>query len=136
MLTADLVVTDSGTATKPGAVGAKTFSLVGPQGEKNLRRIAATATTTPEECIIAHSISGAGFKKRIRSQVRFDIRFNNADTSLTGGVIPSASGYFVLDRPEQSAGIITDAVLQTLAGRVIDVLTVSGQFAKLLNTEA
>jgi hypothetical protein len=136
MLTADLTVTDSGSATKPGAEGAKVYALVASLvNDKTLRRIAANATTVPHELAIQHSLSGSGYKQRCRSVVRLDLRRLDTDTTLTGGVIPSVSGYFVLDRPIQSNGYITTAHIQTIVGGVIDVLTVSGQLDKLLNLE-
>jgi hypothetical protein len=137
MLTADLTVTDSGTATKPGALGAKVFALVASLvNDKTLRRIAATATTVPNEMSVQHSLTGAGFKQRCRTVVKFEIRRLDTDTSLTGGVIPSATIYQVIDRPIQSNGYITTAHLQSLQGQLTDAILASGAFDKLLNMEA
>jgi hypothetical protein len=137
MLTSDLVVTDSGSATKPGALGAKTFALVAALiNDKTLRRIAATALTTPQELSIQHTLSGTGFKQRCRTATRYDFRRLDTDTSLTGGIIPSFSVYNVIDRPVQSNGYITQAHIETGIGSLIDVFTVAGQLAKLLNLES
>jgi hypothetical protein len=68
--------------------------------------------------------------------VRVDLQVVNTDLADTGGVVPSASAYFVLDRPLSSGGAIATTDLGDLTGYVVDVLTVSGQFAKLLNQEA
>jgi len=137
MLTPDLVITDSGSVTKPGAEGAKTYAQVAsPLDGKTLRRIAANATTIPHEVTISHTLSGSAFKQRCRTLVRADLTRLDTDTSLTGGVTPSAAGYFVLDRPIQSNGYITSAHLDTLMSVVVDILLVSGQWAKLLNREA
>lgn len=137
MLTSDLVVTDSGSATKPGALGAKTFALVASLvNDKTKRRIAATATTTPQECTISHTLSGTGFKQRCRSLLRFDFQRLDTDIADTGGVTPTAAAYFVLDRPIQSAGAITTAHIQSLVGWIVDTLCVAGQLDKILNMEA
>jgi hypothetical protein len=137
MLTSDLVVTDSGSATKPGAEGAKTYALVASLvNDTTKRRIAANATTVPHELTVRHALSGSGFKQRCRSLVRFDLSRLDTDLDLTGGVVPTAACYLVLDRPIQSNGYITTAHLQTLVGAVVDVLCVSGQLDKILNMEA
>lgn len=137
MLTSDLVITDSGSVTKPGAEGAKTYALVASLIDgKTLRRIAANATTVPHELSISHTLSGSSFKQRCRTLIRADLRRLDTDTSLTGGVTPSAAFYGVLDRPIQSNGYITTAHLDTLMSAVVDTLLVSGQWAKLLNMEA
>lgn len=137
MLTSDLVITDSGSVTKPGAEGAKTYALVASLiNGKTLRRIAANATTVPHELSISHTLSGSGFKQRCRTLIRADVRRLDTDTSLTGGQTPSAAFYGVLDRPIQSNGYITTAHLDTIMSVVVDTLLVSGQWAKLLNMEA
>jgi hypothetical protein len=137
MLTSDLTVTDNGSATKPGAAGAKTYALVASLvNDQTLRRIAATASTTPQELRVQHSMSGSGFKQRIRSVIRRDYRRLDTDLDNTGGVIPSAAAYMVIDRPVQSNGYIVAADLENMVGSVIDVLCVAGQLAKLLNLEA
>lgn len=137
MFTSDLVITDSGSATKPGAVGALTYaSVLSHVIDRSKRRVAASATTTPRELSIAHTLSGTGFKQRCRSLIRYDFTRLDTDIADTGGVTPSASGQLVLDRPIQSGGFITTAHLQTIIGSLIDVLCVSGQLDKFLNMEA
>lgn len=138
MLTADLTVTSTGSKTSPGTASALTFALINPSSTANQtqRRVAATANTTPKTASIGHQLSGKGFNARCRSRVGFTYTDLTADPVVTGGVVPFAQGYFVLDRPLQSGGAITDAILGDLAGNVIDVLCASGQFAKLLNQEA
>jgi len=136
VLNNDLVITSNGAGNKPGATGAITFALVAALiNDKSLRREAATALTTPTELSVQHSISGSGFKARCRSVVRMDYRDLTQDTTLTAGVIPSASAYLVIDRPLQSAGKITDAILKRLIGSVLDVIMATGQLDKLLNQE-
>jgi hypothetical protein len=85
---------------------------------------------------VRHSMSGSGFRQRVRSVVRFDFTRLDTDIADTDGVTPSASAYVVLDRPVQSAGAITTAHLQSLVGWLVDAFCVSGQFDKILNLEA
>jgi len=137
MLTADLTLTDSGSATKPGALGAKVFAQVSSLiNDKTLRRIAATATTVPNELLVSHQSTGSGFKTRIRSLLKTSISRLDTDVSLTGGVTPSVSCQFVLDRPLQSNGYITTAHIQSLVGQLVDSILLSGHLDKILNLEA
>jgi hypothetical protein len=109
--------------------------VVSTEPTQSVRRIAATATTTRQELKIKHSERGAGYKARIRSEVRLDYQKLDQDTSLTGGVIPSESVYLVIDRPVQSGGAITDTITKNNIGAVLDVILTSGQLDKLLNLE-
>lgn len=137
MLTADLSVTDNGSVTNIGGVGALTFALVSSLlNGANKRRVAATAGTTPQEIDISHSQSGKGFSLRTRTLIKATQTFANADTSTTGGIIPSVSAYIVIDRPMNMGAIVTDQIVKNLAGQLIGVLVPSGQFAKLLNLES
>lgn len=137
MLTDPMTVTDSGSATKPGAEGAKVYALVASLvNNSTLRRIAASATTVPHELRVSHAVSGKGYSQRCRSVVRIDLKRLDTDPALTGGVVPSVAGYFVLDRPIQSNGYITTAHIQTIVGAVVDVLLASGNLDKILNLEA
>jgi len=137
MLTADLTLTDSGSVTKPGALGAKVFAQVSSLiNDKTLRRIQATATTVPNELLVSHQQTGTAFKTRIRSLLKTSISRLDTDVSLTGGVIPSMSCQFVLDRPRQSAGYITVAHIQSCVGQLVDALLLSGHLDKILNLEA
>lgn len=139
MLTADLSVTsNAGSITLPGSSGATTFAQITGTGNSSsiVRRVAATANTTPQTLTIGHTVNGTGFNQRCRSVVRMDYKAVNTDIADTGGVTPSASAYLVLDRPIQSGGAITDTVLKTLLGGLLHVLVASGQLDKLLNQEA
>lgn len=138
MLTADLTVVDSHAGlTLPGLLGSKVYAqITGPIGTQIVRRIAATANTTRQTLSIGHTLKGTGFNARVRTLVRHDYEKLDADVSLTGGVMPSSSCYFVMDRPLQSGGAITDAILTNNMAALVDVLLTSGQFAKLLNQEA
>jgi len=137
MLTADLTVTSNASSiTLPGSASATTFaSIASAVGSTTKRRVAATAGTTPQTLSIGHTKAGTGFKQRTRSVVRMDYLANNTDIADTGGVTPSASCYLVLDRPVQSGGAITDAILKTMLGGLLHVVLASGQLDKLLNEE-
>lgn len=140
MLTADLSVTDNGTPTNVGALGAKTYALVAnPSSGATKRRVAATANTTPQVLSVSHSVSGKGFQQRCRTVVRVDYSDLTADLTQetgTNGEVPKVSAYCVIDRPIISDGVITDAIVQNQVGAVIGVLLGSGNMAKLLNQEA
>lgn len=137
MLTADLSVTDNGTPTNVGALGAKTYAMVAnPSSGATKRRVAATANTTPQELSVSHTVSGTGFSQRCRTLVRHDYRDISADPENTGGEVPRISAYVVIDRPLNSGGVITDAIVQNSVGAVIGTLLGSGNMAKLLNQEA
>lgn len=138
MLTADLTVTsNAGTITLPGDTGATVFAqITGPSGASIKRKVAATANTTPEILTIGHTESGSGFKRRLRSMIKLENTFNNTDVADTGGVTPSFGFHCVLDRPIQSGGVITDAIVTRQIARVLHVLLASGQLTKFLNQEA
>jgi hypothetical protein len=137
MLTANLTVVDNHAAlTLPGALGSKVYNQIASAVQTEVwRRIAATANTTPQTILIGHKVTGVGFFQRIRSTVRTNYSDLTQDTTLTNGVIPSASVYTVIDRPTQSAGKITDAIVTNLVGAVCDVLLTSGNLAQILNQE-
>jgi hypothetical protein len=138
MLTADLSVTDNGTGlTNVGGAGALTFALVAnPADGSTLRRVAATASTTPQEIAISHSTSGKGLTKRNRTLVKATHTVVNVDTTTTGGVAPSASVYIVFDYPPNLSAHITDQIKKNLAGQIIGVIQPSGALAKLFNLES
>lgn len=138
MLTADLTVTSNASAiTLPGDTGATTFAqITGPSGNQIKRKVAATAGTTPEVLTIAHEETGKGFAKRTRSVAKIEYTANNTDIADTGGIVPSFSVGFTLNRPVNSAGAITDAILKRQIGRLLHVLLAAGQLDKFLNQEA
>lgn len=138
MLNADLTVTsNAGSITLPGDTGATVFAqIVGPSGNQIKRKVAATAGTTPEVLTTGHSETGTGYKRRIRSLVKLEYTANNTDIADTGGVTPSFSCHFVLDRPTQSGGAITDTIIKRQIGRLLHVILASGQLDKLLAQEA
>lgn len=137
MLTANLTVVDSHAGlTLPGALGSKVYNqIAGQQPNQVLRRIAATANTTPQTLLIGHQLTGKGFAARIRSTVRVNYSDLTKDLSLVGGIIPSSSVYLVIDRPVQSDGAITDTIVTNQVGACCDVFLTSGALAQLLNQE-
>lgn len=137
MLSANLTVVDSHSSlTLPGVLGSKVYNQVASVIANQLvRRIAATANTTPQELLIAHQVTGKGFDARIRSTVRSNYKDLTKDTADTGGVTPSCSAYMVWDRPVQSDGAITDAIITNCIAAVCDVILTSGALAQLLNQE-
>jgi len=137
MLSANLTVVDNhASLTLPGALGSKVYNQVATQiANQLLRRIAATANTTPQTLLIGHQVTGKGFAARIRSTVRANYQDLTKDLADTGGIIPSASVYNVIDRPVQSDGAITDAIITNMFGAICDVMLTSGAFAQILNQE-
>jgi len=138
MLTADQTLVDNrASVTLPGSLGSLVFAQVtGPSGQKIVRRIAATANTTPNTLTVSHALSGTGFKQRCRSLIRMDFERRDTDVAVTGNVVPSLSAYIVMDRPIQSGGFITVAHIKTMIGQLTDLLTVSGNLDKIINQEA
>jgi len=137
MLTSDLTVVDNhASLTLPGTLGSKVYNQVATVANNaSKRRIAATAGTTPQEIEISHEIKGTGFKARIRTMIRHKYTKVNQDTTLTEGVVPSASATLTFDRPVQSAGAITDVTFTDQIGALLDVVLTSGALAKILNQE-
>jgi hypothetical protein len=136
MLNNDLTVTPSGAGTKSGTLTAKVFALVASLvNNKTLRRISATALTTPQEVSVQHSLTGTGFKARVRTAIRYDYRDLTQDTTQTAGVVPSFAVYLVIDRPVQSAGKITEALIKDGVGALQDITMSGTQLTQLLNME-
>jgi hypothetical protein len=135
MLTNDLTVTDNGSGTKPGSVGALTYALRGTDLKGSTRSVAAVAATTPKILTIQHQDTGTGFNQRLRSVVKHSYKKLDSDLADTGGVTPSSSVHIVIDRPVNSGGAITTAVLKEQIGAVLDVIMAAGQLDKILNQE-
>jgi hypothetical protein len=138
MLSSDLTVVDShSSVTLPGLLGSKVYAqITGPSGQTIVRRIAATAGTTQQTLTIGHTMLKTGFAQRLRTMVKHEYRILNSDIGLTGGIVPYSYNTWVQDRPVNSAGLITDAILTNNMAALVDVLVTSGNFAKLLNQEA
>lgn len=138
MITADIVlVSNRASQTLPGSDVSDTFNQVTTtEAGTVLRRVAATASTTPQEFKISHSLTGGtGFKRRIRSVMRNQYTDLTKDTDLTGGVTPSFAWTLTLDRPVLSDSAITDTILKNALGQLMDMLLQSGNLDKFLNQE-
>lgn len=138
MLTSDLTLTSNADpAALPGDTGATVFAqITGPSGNTIKRQVAATAGTTPEVLTIAHTETGTGYKRRRRTLVKLDFTALNTDIADTGGVTPGFSTHWVLDRPIQSGGAVTDTIIKRQIGRLLHCLLTVGHLDKLLNSEA
>jgi hypothetical protein len=136
MFSSDLAVVDNHAAlTLPGVLGAKTYPQIAWPAPATARRIAATSGTTPQVLIISHEVKGVGFRARIRSLISHRYSKLDQDPSLTDGVVPSMTWNLTCDRPLQSAGAITDAIILNNLGALLDVILTSGATAKFLNQE-
>lgn len=139
MLSSDqTIVSNRSSVTLPGSAASTVFAqITGPGGQRILRRVAATANTTPTTLTIGHEFTGkVGYAQKLSSMVKCDYRVLNVDPDLTGGIVPVCEVYTVIRRPVLSGGAITDSILSMCVGSVCDILTVSGNLAKLLNQEA
>lgn len=135
MLNNDLTVTDNGTGTKPGSAGALVYALRSTDVTGSVRSVAAVSTTTPKLLTIGHSMTGSGFKQRIRTQIKHNYSKLDSDLSTTGGVVPSSQVHIVIDRPVNSGGFITTAIVKEQIGAILDTIMVAGQLDKILNQE-
>lgn len=135
MLNNDLTVTDNGTGTKPGSVGALVYALRSTEASGSVRSVAAVSVTTPKLLTIGHNMSGAGFKQVARTMIKWSYQKLDSDLSVTGGVIPACGATFTFYRPINSGGYITTAIMKEGIGAVLDTVMVSGQLDKLLNME-
>jgi hypothetical protein len=135
MLNNDLTVTDNGTGTKPGSAGALVYALRSTEATGSVRSVAAVSTTTPKLMTIGHQMSGAGFKQRVRTMVKWSYQKLDSDLAVTGGVIPECQVLLTINRPINSGGFITSAIVKEGIGAVLDAIMASGQLDKLLNQE-
>jgi len=137
MLTQDQTLSANRAAqTLPGSTASTVFAQITNASDKVVRRVAATANTTPETIELGHQTVGQGFNKRTRTMGKYSRVYNNTDISLTGGVTPSFTLHWVLDRPVQSGGAVTTAHIKDALGYLMDMLLQSGQLDKILNQEA
>jgi len=138
MLAENLTV--SATASSLANIGTQSgtvFALValGADGSTR-RRVAATALTDRQEILIRHQITGKGWLERARMNLRVDLSKINQDTSLTGGVTPSASVSVTIDRPLKMAAIMTDVAINNAVGFAIQMFLTAGNIAAFHNQEA
>jgi hypothetical protein len=127
----------AGSLTNIGTLSAQVFALTHPAAvDGTNRRVAATAMTDRYEMMIRHQITGKNHAERHRMLLKFIYSKMNQDTSLTGGIRPSASASFSFDRPTQMSAIVTDAVMKELLGFAMGVMIASGNAASFFNMEA
>jgi len=138
MLSENLTLTDGGAlGTNIGATGSRAFNLVANSFDGSaLRRYAATATTDRMELLVRHALAGKGFSQRTRSNIKFTYTKVNQDTSTTGGIVPSVSSSWTLDRPTNMGTITTDALCTSLTAFMCAMLLTSGMMASLYNLES
>lgn len=138
MLTADqTLVSNRASQTLPGSDASDVFVQVATNEPGTvLRRVTATALTTPQELRVIQALTGGnGFKRRRRTVVRNTITDLTADPADTGDIVPSASVSLTIDGPVNSGGAITDTMLKNMLGQIMDLFLISGQCDKLLAGE-
>lgn len=137
MLPADLTVVDNqGGVVLPGTQGTKTYPIVvSEKPGRTSRRRADTALTTPATIHTEQSVKGSGFNARAVSVIRSEWQKLDSDLGDTGGVVPSCAVTLTINRPVNSGGAVTTAVVKDTIAIVLDVVTRSGQLDKILNME-
>jgi hypothetical protein len=138
MLAENLTISDSTSGINNiGAGGSRLFALValGADGS-SVRRPADTAMTTRLEMMIRHQITGKGYAERFRSNFLFKQTKLDQDTSVTGGITPSASVSMTWDRPSKMGSIITDVHMKNMVGYLVQLMLTSGNAAAFLNQES
>jgi hypothetical protein len=138
MLPEDLTIVDNGAlGTNIGATGSRAFARVFSSLDgTTMRRYAATATTDRMEFLIRHSLSGKGYSQRTMSNIKFIYTKVNQDVSTTGGIIPSASVNWSINRPTNMSAITTDALVTSMSSYLVALLLTSGYMSRLHNLES
>lgn len=116
-----------------GTAGDKVYNLVSldnTAGSGTLRRVAATALTTPETLRISHRTTKKGDVTYDQHLVRLD---ESSNDPLLGSL--QASAWFVVVIPRGST-TATATTAKTLTGRVIHSVLQSGYLDKVLNGES
>lgn len=130
MLPNDITVNATGYI---GTAGDKVYNLVSldnTAGVGTLRRVASTATTTPETLRISHRKVKKGNVVSDQHLARFD---EVAIDPVFGSVV--SSFWFSATVPTGTT-VVTATQIKTLAGRMIDLLLETGYFDKILNGES
>lgn len=116
-----------------GTAGDKIYNLVSldnQAGVGTLRRVAATATVTPETLRISHRRVKKGDLESDQHMARLDETQNDPDKGLV------TSSFWCSAVVPVGTTVVTAATIKTLAGRCIDLLLESGYFDKILNGES
>lgn len=117
-----------------GANASQTYSLVLPLGtDTSLRRVSATASTTPETLQIAHRQSG---EKNEVGVLQYDQHLIRLDESFLDPIKGSGrlSTWLVIRNPLGTSVITTQKILD-IVGRLLAFEQTSGHLAKILNKE-
>lgn len=138
MLDENLTLTDGGAlGTNIGATGSRVFALVASSLEGSaLRRYAAGATSDRMEVLVRHALQGKGFAQRTLTNIKWTYSKVNQDVSTTGGIIPTVSSSWSLNRPTNLSAVTTDALCTSLTAYLCAMLLTSGTMAKLYNLES
>lgn len=117
--------------TYGGANTSKTYSLLGYSGlSEATRRVAATATTTPETLVVKHRAIKVLDCETDQHLMRLDTQ---AVDPVKGRVQLSAR--MIIEVPKGTT-VITDQMILDIVGRLIAFEQTSGHLTKLLNSEA
>jgi len=127
---------DNAISLNPNAYGganvAKVYDLVGWGGDSSsIRRVAATATTTPETLVVSHQSSTPKGSDLTTDQhmVRVDKEFIDP---VKGPVKLSA---WLVIRVPKGTSVVTDQEIKDNVGRLLAFEQASGALAKILNSE-
>lgn len=127
-LTADIALNPT---TYGGANASKTYSLLGYSGiSEATRRVAATATTTPETLVIKHRAIKVLDCETDQHLMRLD---TNAIDPAKGRVQLSAR--MIIEVPKGTT-VITNQMILDIVGRLVAFEQTAGYLDKLLNSEA
>jgi hypothetical protein len=114
-----------------GANAAKDYDLIsmGSTTSSSTRRVAATATTTPETLTISHRAQKSGSVTIDQHMLRFDSIFTDP---LLGPV--KLSSWMVIQVPKGTT-VVTLQEIKNQVGRLIALEQTSGALDKILNGE-
>lgn len=126
-LPADLVLNPNGFG---GANAATTYSFVTESNQKAIRRVTATALTSPQTLTIQHQERKSGAVLSDSHQIRVDL--NKVDTNL--GTV-TASAWLVVSLPRGQTAI-TAADIKDLVGHVVHAWVTTGNADKILAGES
>lgn len=126
-LTADLALNPT---TFGGANVTTTFVFVTEKDQKSIRRVTATALTTPNTLTVQHTLRKSGGKDVNSHQVRIDLTANDP---LLGPV--TANAWLVFNLPVGQT-VITAANIKDMCGQISHLITQAGVMDKLLAGES
>lgn len=116
-----------------GTAGDKIYNLVSldnTAGVGTLRRVAATATTTPETMRVSHRVTKKGAVESDQHMIRLD---EVSIDPLKGSVVTSV--WFSITVPKGTS-VVTAQTVKTQFGRLVHAALQSGVFDKVLNGES